>query len=148
MSFRDVSSAESLYILPDPKLTTEAIVPYLSDAVWCDCMFGFFCSSALRELAPGLAEFVARPRSKMRLTMSPFLLAEDRAAIEAGEREPKDRILEALLREYGSTRIDAPALTLHTLSRWSVSPQSVVAPRRARSRRDSRFLQSHGFRAR
>ncbi len=115
MSFRDVSATESLYILPDPKLTTDALVPYLSDAVWCDCMFGFFCSSALRELAPGLAEFVARPRSKMRLTMSPFLLPEDRAAIEAGEREPTEKILEALMREYGSTQIDAPALTLHTL---------------------------------
>lgn len=115
MSLLELALDRTLYLLPDRSFVADALVPCLREAAACDCMMGFFSSSALRELAPGLAEFIARPYARLRLVISPHLSPEDRQAIEAGSREPADVLLGALAAEYGKANVDMDALTRHTL---------------------------------
>ena len=59
-------------------------------------MVGFFSSSVLASLAPGLATYIAGSENSFRLIISPLLRAEDKAAIEDGlnsTEEVADRIL-------------------------------------------------------
>ena len=61
-------------------------------------MFGFFSSEALRNIAPGLAEYLVRVDRPMRLIISPNISAQDAAALREGVSTPSD-VLEI---RYGS----------------------------------------------
>ena len=60
MSLRDLQNLKPIYFLPEDNLLGEVIIPCLWTAKAYDCMTGFFQSSALREMAPGLAELYKR----------------------------------------------------------------------------------------
>jgi hypothetical protein len=49
-----------------------------------DLGLGYFCSSAIRALAPGFAYFIANS-GKMRIIINDELTEEDKKAIEAGQ---------------------------------------------------------------
>jgi len=78
-----------LYFLPADPLSEEVLIPGFRAAGSVDCMAGFFSSAVLASLAPGLATFLARGDSKLRLIVSPFLRPEDRAAIDDGTKSPE-----------------------------------------------------------
>jgi superfamily II DNA or RNA helicase len=80
-----------------------------------DCMTAFFHSAALREMAPGLADFIARPEGHMRLLASPYLTQDDQAAIKEGMNNAPDILAKRLEELYGSTEISVSALLRHTL---------------------------------
>ncbi|MEZ4448300.1 MAG: DEAD/DEAH box helicase family protein [Nannocystaceae bacterium] len=62
-------------------------------------MTGFFSSSALANLAPGLATYIASTDEPFRLIVSPFLRAEDIVAIEDGVAHASDFAAERLVPE-------------------------------------------------
>jgi len=79
-------------------------------------MFGFFSSGSLREIAPGLAEFVAGPQRTIQMIISPHLSADDIRALDEGTSTSLDVISKRLEELLGEARVTANALTLHTLT--------------------------------
>lgn len=79
-----------LYFLPKDDLVEEVLVPCFKVAESVDCMMGFFSGEALAALAPGLASFINESKGTFRLIVSPYLRAEDQAALEAGLRSPEE----------------------------------------------------------
>src|SRR5690606_10591842 len=84
-----------------------------------DCMVGYFGGQALRQLAPGLADFIAHGDQPMRLLVSPVLSDDDLAGIKMGLTTPEEVLADAV----GASLTDAVALedalanhTLHCLA--------------------------------
>ena len=115
MDLRSLPEFRPLYILPEDNLLGEVIIPCLRAATTYDCMTGFFHSAALREMAPGLADFIGRPEGQMRLLTSPYLTQEDQAAIREGVTNTPDILAKRLEELYGSAEINVSALLRHTL---------------------------------
>lgn len=115
MDLRSLPEFRPLYILPEDNLLGEVIIPCLRVATAYDCMTGFFHSAALREMAPGLADFIARPEGQMRLLASPYLAREDQRAIKDGITNAPDILAKRLEELYGSAEINVSALLRHTL---------------------------------
>ena len=95
-----MSQARPLYMLPNDPLVEEVLIPSFRSASSVNCMVGFFSSSILAELAPGLATFVNSSEGTFRLIVCPILSEEDQRAIEDGFAEPSDlaqKVLEDLL---------------------------------------------------
>jgi superfamily II DNA or RNA helicase len=78
-------------------------------------MTGFFQSSALREMAPGLAEFITNSKGRLRLLASPYLTREDQEAIKTGVTTAPDILAKRLEELYGTDEVSNSALTKHTL---------------------------------
>ena len=116
MDFKYLPEFQPLYILPEDNLLGEVIIPCLRAAITYDCMTGFFHSAALREMAPGLADFVARPQAQMKLLASPYLTKEDQEAIRNGVSTAPDILAKRLEELYGSAEINVSALLRHTLA--------------------------------
>ncbi len=113
--FRNRAEFKPIYILPEDDFVQEVIIPCLALSVGCDCMTGFFGSGSLREMAPGLAEFLKRPQARMRLLVSPYLTVEDQRSIRHGLSEAPEIIAKRLEELYGNAKVDASALVKHTL---------------------------------
>ena len=79
-------------------------------------MFGFFGSSALRAIAPGLAEYHVKATEPMRLIISPNLSAADAQALRDGVRTPAKVLEERLIELIGEAKVSAGALAQHTLT--------------------------------
>ena len=95
-----LSQVRPLYMLPDDPLVEEVLIPSFQSASSVSCMVGFFSSTILAELAPGLATFVNSSEGTFRLIVCPILSEEDRRAIEDGFAQPSDlaqKVLEDLL---------------------------------------------------
>lgn len=95
-----LSQARPLYMLPGDPLVEEVLIPSFQRASSVNCMVGFFSSTILAELAPGLATFVNSSEGTFRLIVCPILSEEDQRAIEYGFTQPSDlaqRVLEDLL---------------------------------------------------
>jgi hypothetical protein len=115
VDLRNLPDFQPLYILPEDNLLGEVIIPCLRVATTFDCMTGFFHSAALREMAPGLADFIGRPEGQMRLLASPYLTQKDQAAIKEGATNTPDILAKRLEELYGSAQISVSALLRHTL---------------------------------
>lgn len=115
LSLRELPEFQPIYVLPEDDLLGDVIIPCLRIATAYDCLIAFFQSGALRDMAPGLAEFLSRPGGKIRLAISPFLAAEDQEAIRAGNASEPDLLARRLEELYGSARIDSSALVKYTL---------------------------------
>jgi superfamily II DNA or RNA helicase len=79
-------------------------------------MFGFFSSGSLREIAPGLAEFIAGPKRTIQMIISPHLNADDIRALDEGTSTSLDVMSRRLQELLGEARVTANALSLHTLT--------------------------------
>lgn len=104
-----------LYFLPTDPLVEEVLIPGFRAADKVDCMVGFFSSSVLADLAPGLATYIGGAHHSFRLIISPFLRPEDCTAIEEGTRTADD-IAGALLEELIVTEDILAKHTLRCLS--------------------------------
>ena len=87
LSLRDITGIRPMYILPNAPLVEDVLIPNFAASASVDSMMGFFSSSALADLAPGLATFVNRSDGKLRLIISPVLRNEDAEAIRFGTNE-------------------------------------------------------------
>lgn len=110
-SLRALGLVRPLYILPNDPVADEVLIPAFAAASHVDCMVGFFSSSALAALAPGLATFIAESSNPLRLVISPFLSAEDKRAIEEGLRSHDDVVGEV----FEELIITEELLAQHTL---------------------------------
>lgn len=95
-ALRALLDIRPLYILPNDPLAEEVLVPGFRSAAKVDCMVGFFASSVLASLAPGLATFINTSEHSFRLIISPLLKPEDQAALEDGVKSPEAAAQEAL----------------------------------------------------
>lgn len=106
-----LSQVRPLYLLPNDPLVEEVLIPSFRSASSVNCMVGFFSSTILAELAPGLATFVNSSLGAFRLIVCPILSEEDHRAIEEGFTRPMDlaqKALEGLL-------ITEDRIQVHTL---------------------------------
>ena len=114
MILKDITY-KSLYIIPRDNYVEEVLINSFKLATSVDCMFGFFGSTALRSIAPGLAEFLDRDTQTMRLVISPNIKTEDINAIKEGISTPT-AIIETRLRQLlGEAKVSSSALIEHTL---------------------------------
>lgn len=88
-ALRALRDLRPLYILPADPLATEVLIPAFQVADKVDCMVGFFASSVLTSLAPGLATYLKHATHRFHLIISPILSPDDLAAIEAGTTTPE-----------------------------------------------------------
>lgn len=110
-----LDDARPLYVLPADNLAEEVLIPSFAAATSARCMVGFFSSAVLADLAPGLATFLQKPTTVLRLVVSPFLCDADRAALETGLVDP-ELLAERILVDGLVTQ---NALERHTLACFS-----------------------------
>ena len=109
MQLKDLNY-KALYVIPRDDFAHSVLIPSLRLSASVDCMFGFFGSEALRSIAPGLAEYLVRGDSPMRLIVSPNISTQDVAALREGVSTPRE-VLEIRLRELlGEAKVSASAL--------------------------------------
>ena len=96
VSLRELDGVNPLFMLPDDPLATDVLIPGFKAAQRVDCMVGFFRSSVLTSLAPGLASYIHDSQHAMRLIISPVLSADDKTAIEDGLRPARDAAMATL----------------------------------------------------
>ena len=115
MALRDLNY-KPIYIVPRDNYVDEVLVSSLKLSMSLDCMFGFFNSTALKSIAPGLAEYLVRATEPVRLVVSPNISEADMQALRDGVSTPSI-VLEARLKELlGEAKLSANALVRHTLS--------------------------------
>ena len=93
-----ISEMKPLYILPRDPLLEEVLIPCFSTSTHVDIMMGFFSSSVLADLAPGLATFISSHDGVIRLIISPHLSEPDMEAIQDGVVSLQDKV-ESLLQD-------------------------------------------------
>lgn len=113
---RFLNGAKLKWRMPEDPIADEVLIPGLRVADGFDCMVGFFGGQALRQLAPGLASFIARDNDPMRLLVSPTLTEEDVASIEAGLTLPSEVFADALGAALNDEVALTDALARHTLT--------------------------------
>lgn len=112
---RELDQLRAVYIVPRDDLVHEVLIPALKRTDRLACMFGYFGSGALADLAPGLSEYLAAENEPVRLLVSPHLEPGDLEAIREGVSTPAE-ILEARLVDLiGEATISEMALVRHTL---------------------------------
>jgi len=112
-------SAEPLYILPRDDAAETVISPALGSCLSAQVMIGYFTSQSFAQIAPGLASYLRHSSEPLSIIVSPYLTAEDRAALHEGVISP-----EALAcKRFDMGLPDADALTKHSLKclAWLVS---------------------------
>ncbi len=115
MGLRDVQY-KSLYLLPRDNYVEEVLIRSFEKATSVDCMFGYFGSAALRTIAPGLAHYLSRDTTPLRLVISPYLMEDDISALREGTKTPAHVIEERLQELLGEARINTSSLVNHTLT--------------------------------
>lgn len=110
-----VADASPLYFLPNDNLAEEVLVPAFRDAADARCMIGFFSSSVLVELAPGIASYIHKSKNSLSLIVSPYLSESDQKAMRDGLKKPEE-IAEELLLQGFVTQSDLEKHTLKCLA--------------------------------
>ena len=89
---------KSLYVIPRDDFVHSVLIASFRLSVSVDCMFGFFGSEALRSISPGLAEYLVRGNSPMRMIVSPYISTK---MLQPYEKESAHRV-KYLRLGYGS----------------------------------------------
>ena len=111
-------------MLPRYDLAKELLIPGLSVATSLRGMFGYFTSGVLVDLAPGLAEYIARSDTEpVRFVVSPELLDQDYQAVKEGTATESAVLERRLIDLLGSAAVTESALAQHTLAclAWLIS---------------------------
>jgi superfamily II DNA or RNA helicase len=114
-ALRELNQLRPLYTVPRDDLIGEVLVPAMASCASVRCMAGFFHSSALRHLAPGLAAFVNGADGAFRLLISPVLGDEDRAALRSATADPDEVLARAARTILDDAGLSPSALEQHTL---------------------------------
>lgn len=95
MSLRDLE-LKSEYRTKQDNISKDFLVPSLSEAQTYRRSVGFFSSSALKSIAPGLGKIASRG-GKIQFVASPILSEEDIAALSEGYRRKEQIVQEAFI---------------------------------------------------
>ena len=106
-----LSPAASLYVLPKDPLFSQVLVPALGSSTSLDIMMGYFASSSLEDIAPGLATFLRNTQAPLRIIVSPFLTNTDFDALTQDESHLADLARQVLVDEIPTEQ----HLSRHTL---------------------------------
>lgn len=79
-----LSGKEPLYSLPRDNVVAEVIDPALGVATEFELMSGFFSVGVLKDLSHGLARYLSKNSSKVRILISPELSATDQDSLREG----------------------------------------------------------------
>jgi len=109
--FRTSLNLNPIYFCPRDNIATEALIPIFRITDKANCMAGFFSSSALGELAPGLASFINQSDGVLQLIISPYLKPEDQDAIENGYSTTEEKASE----RFSDLLITEDLISQHTL---------------------------------
>ena len=93
-SLRTLTNLSPLYFSPKDPLIDEVLIPAFKLADSVNCMSGYFSSSILSSLAPGLATYIEQSNEKLRLLISPLLNYHDYEAIKKGLQTADDIAIE------------------------------------------------------
>jgi len=115
LTLRELTWLRPSYIIPRHDFVKEALIPCLEVADTYRCMAGFFDSGALRDMAPGLAQYIARPGKVVKLIASPYIDGDDQQAIKRGLKTPLQVLEQTLLELCGTAEVSESALVAHTL---------------------------------
>ncbi|MEW2255545.1 DEAD/DEAH box helicase family protein [Streptomyces sp. NPDC047869] len=113
-----------LYRLPTEPLAADVLVPAFRQATSVRGAFGWFTAGWIHNLAPGLAQFLARDDVQpIEFTIAPALFPSERGAVERAVASPKEvvrRVEEEILL---ASRPDAGALANHAIDclAWMVA---------------------------
>jgi superfamily II DNA or RNA helicase len=110
-----VSGVEPLYQVPEDDLVGEVLIPAMAVADEVRVGAGFFSSRCFAQIAPGLAEFLARPDRHLYLLISPEIGEADREALERGTKSPEQIVRGAEQHLLADAQLSASALVRHTL---------------------------------
>lgn len=119
--------SKPVYFVPRDDLIGEVLVPSIRLSNRLDCMMGYFSGASLRDIAPGLSEYLALDNAPVRLLISPHLQASDLQAVRNGLTE-QTAVLERRLRQLlGYAAASEDALVRHTLEclAWLLSKNRV-----------------------
>ena len=116
MKLSELTNLRARYRLPRDPFIDEVLIPSFRVATSVDCMFGYFSSGSLRQVAPGLAEFLARPSGDIRMLISPNLSEADLAALDEGTSTPLSVLTRRLEELLGNAQVTSSALINHTLT--------------------------------
>ena len=94
MSLQDIV-IEAEYRTLSVDMANDFYIPLLREAILYKRAVGFFSSSALASIAPGLFE-IYKNKGKIRLVASPNLSDDDIQAIEDGYKQRDEVIADAL----------------------------------------------------
>lgn len=72
-----LNQAKPKYYMPDERVISDVLIPGIANSKQIDCMSAYFNVAALRELAPGLAQFIASSDGALRLLVSVQLSPEE-----------------------------------------------------------------------
>lgn len=104
------------YEVPDDDLVGEILVPGMKAATEVRIGAGFFTSSCLAQVAPGLAAYISRDDDTvLRLLISPELSEEDRSAIERAVRTPEEVINEVMARLFEDAALSPTQVERHAV---------------------------------
>ena len=118
MSFLDFRFLKPSYFSYQDDLASDFYIPALKEAVFYRRAVGFFSSSVLANLTPGIASLALKPNAKIQLIASPHLSDEDFLTINQAYQEKnedqKSRVLKSLIQtlETPSNELEASRLNL------------------------------------
>lgn len=81
---RVLDGARSTFWLPEDPIISEVMDPGLRNCQSFDVMAGFFTGSVLAEMSHGLASYLVRTTSPLRMLVSPVIPDEDQRALAGG----------------------------------------------------------------
>lgn len=115
MSLRRLDAIlKPVYVVPRDDIATGLLIPAMSITRDVRCMAGFFSSSSLAQLAPGLAAFLNSSQGEIQLLVSPKIEEKDRQAMEEASADPEGILAEAALQLFRGGAISETALARHT----------------------------------
>lgn len=85
-----IDTIKPLYLTPNDNVAKEVLIPSYRHAKAADCMVGFFSSSSLAVVAPGLATYLQNSDKPLRLIISPHLSEGDIRALEESSIDEED----------------------------------------------------------
>ena len=118
-----IKGIKPIYVLPTDPFIEDVLIPGFKVASAVDCMVGFFKSSVLASLAPGIATFVNRHEGQFRLVVSPILSSDDWEAIQSGQSST-NTIIESMFSELAVTEDLIERFTLECLA-WLIRKRRV-----------------------
>ncbi len=110
-----IESIKPLYLTPKENISKEVLIPAYQVADSADCMVGFFSSSSLALVAPGLATYLHRSEKPLRLIISPHLSQNDIEALE-GKAIDEQEIVKRYFNDVFSSEEQIVKYTLRSLS--------------------------------
>ena len=119
-----LADAYPLYVLPKDDVIQQVLIPAMMATRSLNVMMGYFSSSSLAEIAPGLATFLRDTEAPLQIVVSPFLMEDDFEMLMQDEDQLTTLAQKFLIDDVP----DEEALVHHTLEclAWLITQNRLV----------------------